>query len=318
MDLKITHKLMRFFIFLICNIVCAVDSYRVNSDSVISVRQHENLVHIHSKRKIELIAQPKHAQQSYIVDTTGKDILLVLKKHGYYLVKDDNHGVSINIYGEDEWSDQITLMIDPGHGGKDPGAISAKGLQEKDVVLSFSKKLAEQLSQDKMFRVSMMRDKDISLDKYARLEQVLMTKPSYLISIHADAYTHSSAEGFGIFCLDNSQGAAKSQQLLSKYANGIDNSDVKNKARSVATSILNYLDQRYALHSPIPGTQPLVVLRSPYTTSLLLELGFLSNVKEAALLSNDEYLTHLSNDIIAGFRQHIYQENNIIAFGEVN
>ena len=121
----------------------------------------------------------------------------------------------------------------------------------------------------------------------------------------------------GIFCLDNSQGSIKSQQLVSKYAAGVDY-HVLIKAKKVASTILDYLDHGYVLHSPIPGSQPLVVLRSPYTISILIELGFLSNIKEAALLSNDEYLTHLSDDIIAGFQQYIYRENHIIAFGVVN
>jgi len=317
MDLKVQVKLIRYLILWVSNMVFAIDTYHIRGDSGICVKQHENLLHIQSHYKIILAEQPKYSQQSYIVDTTGNDILLVLKKHVYYIVKESSQGVSVTIYDENEWTEKITLMIDPGHGGKDPGAISAKGVKEKDVALSFSKRLMEQLEQDGLFQVSMLRDQDISLDKYTRLEKVLVEKPEYLISIHADAYTHASAEGFGVFCLDNSQGSINSQNLLSKYAKGVDK-NVKSKAKSLAGSILNYLNRDYALHSPIPGSQPLVILRSPYTISILLELGFLSNVKEAALLSNDEYLAHLSNDIIAGFKQYIYQDNHIIAFGRVN
>lgn len=312
-------RMNRLGILLVFNYIVAFDQYVLSGGaSSVVVNQYQNMLHIKSNQTLSVTEQPKYSELSYISDTTANDLLLVLKPETSYRVTQKKQHIYIDVLPISEEFSRFRILLDPGHGGKDPGAIAKSGLKEKDVALSFAKHLEEKLAQKNLLEVSLIRSTDLTVDKYKRLEQILNDNPDYLVSLHADAYTNSEASGFGVFCLDQSQGSEKSQNILAAHGALNASASMRDEAINIGRFILNELSNKYLLHAAMPGLQPLVVLRSPKTPSILLELGFLSNPKEADLLSNDTYLETLASDVSLALSSYIYQKNAIIAAGLVN
>ena len=133
-----------------------------------------------------------------------------------------------------------------------------------------------------------------------------------MLSIHADAYTQSHAKGFGVFVLDDSDGSPRSQEII-KDSLGTNQIKVKDLAHQYGQTLLDGLSQNYILHSKNPTPMPLVILRSPKTASLLLELGFVSNPDDASRLVDLEYTEKLATDVAEIVVTQIFKDLGLIA-----
>ena len=186
-------------------------------------------------------------------------------------------------------STEKIVMIDPGHGGFDPGKIGINGTYEKQINLSIAKELKKYL-EDKGIEVVMTRESDEDLDgmegkahknkdMQKRKEAINNSKADILISIHQNAFTDSKVKGFQVFYYTGSVGG---EQL----AGSVD---------QILKEKINPENKR-----PIKDTNNYYVLRVTKMPAIIVECGFLSNEEEEALLKDSKYQERLAHAIGEG------------------
>lgn len=198
------------------------------------------------------------------------------------------------------------LMIDAGHGGHDPGAIGKGGIYEKNVVLDVARRLAEQLAAERRVQTKLTRDRDEFLPLAERVRLTREARADLFVSIHADSAPTKAARGLSIYSLskDASDEFARDLATRENMADAAGGLDFSQTDEDVA-EILFDLAQRHTINASLRAkamvvkgvgkewpvlTNPLrsanfAVLRAPDVPSILIETGFLSNDKDAALLS---------------------------------
>lgn len=209
----------------------------------------------------------------------------------------------------------IIVVVDPGHGGKDPGAIGYRGLKEKKVVLSISKKIVNNLNKEFGFKAYLTRDRDFFLTLRQRVNKARNLNADCFLAVHADAHLNKRARGMSVYAL-SARGANKE---ASRWLSGKEKNDVIGGVNLSASSkilsrtlidfqqrataessllmgkyLVGKLSPRFRMHNSYVGKAAFVVLKSPDIASLLLETGFISNKKEAENLSNAHYQDSLA------------------------
>lgn len=176
----------------------------------------------------------------------------------------------------------MKIVLDPGHGGKDPGAIGPSGFKEKDVTLKIGLRLRDKLTNNG-FTVLMTREKDVALgntinaDLNARSGMANNAKVDYFISIHCNSSANSAAHGIETFCYKfNSVGEKLAQKIQEQLisSTGLSNRGVKEGNFSV--------------------------LRKTNMPAVLVEAGFISNSNEERLLSDDKFINIIAEAIAKG------------------
>jgi N-acetylmuramoyl-L-alanine amidase len=198
-----------------------------------------------------------------------------------------------------------TLMIDAGHGGKDPGAIGKSGTYEKDVTLDIARRMAQIMGGQKRITPHLTRDRDEFIPLGDRVQKGRAAKADFFISIHADSTKSQEARGFSAYSLaeeatdEFSRDLAQQENLADRFGKlNIDHSDqdVANILLDLATRQNRNVAQRAKiglvkgvgrewrlLNNPIRAAN-FAVLRAPDVPSVLVETGFLSNPQDEALL----------------------------------
>jgi len=204
-----------------------------------------------------------------------------------------------------------TIVIDPGHGGKDPGAISCRGLKEKDINLAVSRYLKQTL-EGYGFKVILTRDKDIYLTLRERTEIAKRHKADLFVSIHANSNRSKSVKGAEIYHLLPSRvnstkralKLAKSESFFGREFSGDveailwDLSIQRNFSSSVELSnILYFTFKKLGINIKPPRKAPFYVLRFAYVPSVLVEIGYLSNYQEEKVLRKKYYQKQIVNAI---------------------
>ncbi len=198
-----------------------------------------------------------------------------------------------------EGSQQRTVILDPGHGGEDPGAVSEySGLKEKDVNLKIAFKLKELLEKQN-YKVIMTRTEDIleydenTTSIYQKRKQDLTRRKKIMdesdadivVSIHLNEFPQTQYYGAQVFYPPNSNDSEK-------LANSIQNALKKD---------VDPTNKRVAMvKEPPKGQKPIVILCDIKTTTVIVECGFLSNFDEEKKLRTDEYQNNIANAIKTG------------------
>jgi N-acetylmuramoyl-L-alanine amidase len=201
------------------------------------------------------------------------------------------------------------VVIDPGHGGNDPGAVGRGGIREKDICLKIAKKTAEQIDAVPGFRAFLTRDADYFVPLRRRVEIAQKHRADLFVSIHANDARNGSAAGTEVFFLSLSGATDEAARRLAEKENAADmvagvapDSDDLNfilfdmlQAESITRS--SYLAE--AVHDNLLRHDRLksrgvkqagfVVLKNPGIPSVLVEVGFLSNAKEAKLIRSSSF-----------------------------
>jgi N-acetylmuramoyl-L-alanine amidase len=218
----------------------------------------------------------------------------------------------------------ITVVIDPGHGGKDCGAIGVGGVYEKDIVLAISRKLQRMVNSTPGFRAILTRSGDYFIPLRKRLKIARKNSADMFISIHADAYKKTEARGFSIFVLSQRGATSEAARWLAEKENISElDQDLVDKTRllksvlldlsqtatvntslDIGAEIIRSVSKIATLHSPRVEQAGFVVLKSPHIPSMLVEIGFLSNGVEAKLLAKDFYQNSIAEEIAAGIRSY--------------
>lgn len=197
------------------------------------------------------------------------------------------------------------VVIDPGHGGDDPGAIGATGLKEKDVTLMTAKEIKAALEQTGAYTVYLTRNDDRFIQLRERTRIAQNYNADLFISIHADSHTNPRAQGTSVYTLSERASDKEAEALANKenradIIHGVDLSNTSGEVSSIlidlvqretmnlsaqyATMLVNNLKNSINLKKDTHRFAGFIVLKAPDTPAILLELGFLSNPKEEWLL----------------------------------
>lgn len=201
------------------------------------------------------------------------------------------------------------VFIDPGHGGKDPGAISINGHKEKDITLKAAKELAKQLEATGQIRVILSRDSDQFLHLRKRIELARLHQADIFISLHADAAPSSTARGVSVFTLSDTASDKEAELLASREnkADLIGGPDLGATDPEITPALLGIF-QREAMNQSSQFANELIlafddlptlkrghrfagfaVLKSPDIPSVLIEMGFLTNRQDESYLLDASY-----------------------------
>lgn len=201
------------------------------------------------------------------------------------------------------------LMIDPGHGGRDPGAIGLSGTHEKDVTLDIARRLADALSQHPGTEVRLTRDEDVFLPLEDRVKIGREARADMFISIHADSAPNKAARGLSVYTLSEKASDTFSKALAeheneADLMGGMDlppaDKDVtailfdlaarhaRNTAQHARASFVQSLEHGWHLLERPMRAANFVVLRAPDIPSMLVETGFLSNPQDEKLLRQSQ------------------------------
>lgn len=225
-----------------------------------------------------------------------------------------------------QYSRLITVAIDAGHGGEDPGAVGAAGTYEKHITLSVAKKLKERLDAQENMRGVLIRDGDYFVPLAQRVSKARAVKADLFISIHADAFIKPHARGSSVFALSENGATSAAARWLAKKENDADliggiNIDVKdpflkrtlidlsqtatiNDSLKLGDAVLQRIGNVNTLHKPHVEQAGFAVLKAPDIPSILIETAFISNPEEEKRLNDPGYQDKLVDAIVDGVKHY--------------
>ncbi len=221
----------------------------------------------------------------------------------------------------------VIIMIDPGHGGVDPGAMKNR-IYEKNIVLQTGKKLRDELNKIPGIKAYMTRDRDIFVKLANRVKKAQAKGADLFISLHADAHKSTRAKGASIYVLSE-KSSDKEAQRLARHANESDalgginitheTSDVQNilielaqretlnKSALLANEILSRFSRVARLRKKKIMFAGFKVLKAPDIPSVLIELSYISNKKDRQMLTSRKGQLKMSKAIAGGIQSYINQ-----------
>jgi len=217
---------------------------------------------------------------------------------------------------------QITLVIDPGHGGEDPGAIGPKGLKEKDVVLKIAQKVRAKVWKELGWKVVMTREEDVFLPLEERTAIANTNGGSLFLSIHANASRNNRVHGIETYFLNYTNDkdalrlAAKEsgvapekisdlQLILYDLMLNAKGNESSQLAEYIQKAMVGTLQKRYNRVKNLGVKHgPFVVLFGAKMPSILLEVSFISNPLEERRLRNEKYLDDMASSIVEGLKRY--------------
>ncbi len=220
-----------------------------------------------------------------------------------------------------------TIVIDPGHGGEDPGAIGRRGSREKDITLNIARRLKKLIDEEPNMRALLTRDGDYFLALGARVDKARAVKADLLVSIHADAFKRPNVRGSSVFALSDKRATSELARALAKKQNESDliggvalkgkDDHVKrtildlsqtatiDHSLRLGSSVLKRLGAVNDLHKPHVEQASFAVLTAHDVPSILVETAFISNPQEERLLNDNAYQDKLARAILEGIREYV-------------
>ena len=220
----------------------------------------------------------------------------------------------------------ITIAIDPGHGGEDPGAVGAAGSFEKHVTLSVGRRLKAKIDAQPNMRAMLTRDADYFVPLQQRVAKARRVQADLFVSIHADAFISPTARGSSVFVLSDKGASSTAARWLAQKENAADliggvNLGVKdghlartlldlsqtasiNDSLKVGKAVLGELGTINKLHKGQVEQASFAVLKAPDIPSILVETAFISNPEEEARLNDEAYQERMAEAIVRGLRRY--------------
>ncbi len=220
----------------------------------------------------------------------------------------------------------ITIALDPGHGGEDPGAIGRGGSREKDVVLAIARRLKAKIEEMPNMRVMLTRDADYFVPLHVRVQKARKVQADLFMSIHADAFVEATARGSSVFVLSEKGATSTAARWLANKENSADligGVNIKTQDRQLASVLLDLsttaqindsMKLGRAVLGEIGGINKLhkgsveqagfAVLKAPDIPSILIETAFISNPEEEAKLTDDAYQDQMADAVMKGIRKY--------------
>ena len=224
---------------------------------------------------------------------------------------------------------RVTIAIDPGHGGEDPGALGYNGTKEKDVVLSIGRRLKRMVDAQPNMRALMTRNSDFFIPLGNRPKKARAASADLFISIHADAAASSSAHGSSVFVLSERGASSATARTLANRENASDligGINIKNQDSQVASvlvdmsvsgqikqsmklanQVLREMGKINSLHKQQVEQAAFAVLKAPDIPSILVETAFISNPEEEEKLNSASHQEAIANAIMTGIKSYFAQ-----------
>jgi N-acetylmuramoyl-L-alanine amidase len=217
----------------------------------------------------------------------------------------------------------MIIVLDPGHGGKDPGALGRKGTREKDIVLKISNHLRDLLAKEANATVFMTRESDVFIELKDRATFANQHKADIFVSIHINSHPKKSIKGLELYHFgeasdpralevaarengtpleDNgpeSQVIVADLLLYKKYEDSLEFAWTTNLA------LVKYLKPFYKVKDHGVKTAPFFVLRMTTMPAILAEIAFISNPTEEKLLKSSTYQKRMAQGIFEGIKSYI-------------
>lgn len=228
----------------------------------------------------------------------------------------------------------ITVAIDPGHGGEDPGAVGRRGAKEKDVVLAIGKMLKREIDRIPGMRAMLTRDDDFFVPLGTRVAKARAVKADLFVSVHADAFIKPTARGSSVFVLSERGATSTTARWLANKENSSDLIGGVNIARTdsqlakvlldlsttaqisdsmkLGSSVLSKISSINKLHKPRVEQAGFAVLKAPDIPSILVETAFISNPQEEKKLKDKRYQQRMAQAIADGIKGY-FSENPPVA-----
>jgi N-acetylmuramoyl-L-alanine amidase len=220
----------------------------------------------------------------------------------------------------------VTVVLDPGHGGEDPGAVGRRGTYEKTVTLSIAKRLKAKIDAEPNMRSVLTRDSDFFVPLHQRVQKARRVNADLFISVHADAFIKPTARGSSVFALSENGASSTAARWLANKENAADliggvNIGVKdpylartlldlsqtatiNDSLKVGKSVLGELGGINTLHKGEVEQAGFAVLKAPDIPSILIETAFISNPEEEARLTDEDYQDKMAEAILRGIKRY--------------
>lgn len=240
--------------------------------------------------------------------------------------KDASKEVSKDTAKNKEDDRLITIVLDAGHGGEDPGARGASGSREKVITLQIAKKLKAKIDAEPNMRAMLTRDGDYFVPLGTRVVKARKFKADLFISIHADAFTNPAARGSSVFALSEKGATSASARYLAKKENESDliggvslggkdpvlaktlldlsQAATINDSLKLGKAVLGHIADVNKLHKNHVEQAGFAVLKSPDIPSILVETAFISNPEEERKLNDDAYQDKLVDSILSGIKKY--------------
>ena len=219
-----------------------------------------------------------------------------------------------------------TIVIDPGHGGEDPGAKGRHGSYEKDITLIIAQRLKRLLDAEPDMRAVLTRDSDYYLPLALRVAKARAVRADLFVSVHADAFIRPHARGSSVFALSERRATSEAASWLARKENDADlvggvNIDLKDRylaqtlldlsqtatidySLRLGNAVLSELGRVNRLHKPRVEQASFAVLKAPDIPSILVETAFISNPEEEKRLNDDAYQDKLARALLAGIKRY--------------
>ena len=221
---------------------------------------------------------------------------------------------------------RIVVVIDPGHGGEDPGAIGRRGTYEKNVTLAIGRKLKALLDDEPGMRAMLTRDDDYFVPLGVRVQKARRVQADLFISIHADAFTTPTARGSSVFALSEHGATSAAARRLAQRENEADliggvnlnamepvlartwldmsqTAQISGSLR-VGRSVLDGIGAINTLHKGSVEQAGFAVLKAPDIPSILVETAFISNPDEEQKLRDEGYQRKFAASMRSGIKQY--------------
>ncbi|MFN6961324.1 MAG: N-acetylmuramoyl-L-alanine amidase, partial [Rhodocyclaceae bacterium] len=220
----------------------------------------------------------------------------------------------------------VTIVIDPGHGGEDPGAIGAGGSLEKDVTLAIARRLKAKIDAQPNMRALLTRDGDYYLPLHQRVAKARRVKADLFVSVHADAFMKPTARGSSVFVLSENGASSSAARWLADRENAADliggvnlgNKDPHlartlldlsqtatiNDSLKLGRAVLTALGGINILHKGHVEQAGFAVLKAPDIPSILVETAFISNPEEEKRLTDVTYQEQMAGALLAGMKRY--------------
>lgn len=218
------------------------------------------------------------------------------------------------------------VMIDPGHGGKDPGATGYEGTEEKHVVLEIAKYLKAMLTENGV-DTRLTRSEDIFVPLYERVMMAHHHDADLLVSVHADGFTSPSAQGASVFALStrgatsamarymaDSENAADivpgektraGDRYLQEVIFDLEQTETIRESLALGGHLIHHIAPVHTLHARATEQAAFVVLKSPFIPSVLVETAFITNPDEEKLLSTASFRYRIAGALAKGITDYL-------------
>ena len=224
-------------------------------------------------------------------------------------------------------SRMVTIVIDPGHGGEDPGAVGRRGSYEKHVTLAVSKRLKAKIDAEPNMRAMLTRDTDYFVPLHVRVQKARRIQADLFLSIHADAFIRPDANGSSVFALSERGASSSAARWLAQKENEADliggvnigaNKDPMlartlldlsqtatiSDSLKLGRAVLNEIGRINRLHKENVEQAGFAVLKAPDIPSILIETAFISNPDEEKKLNDKAYQDKMAEAIFVGIRRY--------------